>query len=129
MSANWFFTPYAPARSVIENDLRLSFWKAGLARMWLSCTKDTPPFQCVGFWGDEEFSLEWEPKDCLLLKMKAPNQDLLIGFERVLKHKALAAYRNDGGNVVVEWRVKNADARFDELQARGVSDLERLDGK
>jgi len=127
MSANWFFTPYAPARSVIENDLRLSFWEAGLMRMWFTCTKDTPPFECACFWGDEGFSLEWEPKNYLVLKMKAPNQDLLNAFERVLKHKALAAYRNGGGSVVVEWRVKNADARFEQLKARGVADLERLD--
>ena len=127
MSANWFFTQYAPARSVIENDLRLSFWKAGLARMWFTCTKATAPFECLGFWGDEEFSLEWEPQNYLWLKMKAPNQDLLTGFERVLKHKALAAYRNSGGNVIVEWRVPNANARFDELKASGVADLERLD--
>ena len=127
MSANWFFTQYAPARSVIENDLRLSFWKAGVARMWFTCTKATAPFECLGFWGDAELSLEWEPQDYLLLKMKAPNQDLLTAFERVLKHKALAAYRNGGGSVVVEWRVKNADARFDDLKARGVADLERLD--
>ena len=129
MSANWFFTQYAPARSVIENDLRLSFWKAGLARVWFTCTKATSPFECLGFWGDEEFSLEWEPKNYLRLKMNAPNQDLLNAFERVLKHKALAAYRNGGGSVVVEWRVKNADAHFEELKARAVRDLERLDGK
>ena len=110
MSANWFFTQYAPARSVIENDLRLSFWKAGVARMWFTCTKATAPFECLGFWGDAEISLEWEPQNYLLLRMKAPNQDLLTAFERVLKHKALAAYRNGGGSVVVEWRVKNSDA-------------------
>ena len=127
MSANWFFTQYEPARSVIENDLRLTFWKAGLARMWFTCTREISPFECLGSWGEEEFSLEWEPKNYLMLKMKAPNQDLLSAFERVLKHKALAAYRSGGGNVVVEWRTKNADARYDELKASGVSDLERLD--
>lgn len=127
MSANWFFTPYPPTGSVIENNLRLSFWKAGLARMWFTCVKATVPFECLGFWGDEEFSLEWEPKNYLLLKMSAPNRDLLTAFERVLKRKALAAYRADDGKVIVEWRVKNTDARFDELKARGVADLERLD--
>ncbi|MEW5721295.1 MAG: hypothetical protein AB1817_21895 [Chloroflexota bacterium] len=127
MSANWFFTPYPSSRSAIENDLRLSFWKAGLAAVWFTCTKATAPFECQGFWGDAEFSLEWEPRNYLLLKMRAPNQDLLNAFERVLKHKALAAYRNGGGNVVVEWRVQGADARFAELKTNGVADLERLD--
>jgi hypothetical protein len=112
---------------MIENDLRLAFWKAGLARVWFSCTKDAPPFECAGFWGDEEFSIAWVPRDYLVLKMDAPNQDLLTAFERALKHKALAAYRNGAGSVVVEWRVKKGDARFHELKASGVADLERLD--
>lgn len=126
MSTTWFFKQYPPARSVIENDLRLTFWKAGLAAIWFTCTKETAPFECQGLWGEEEFALEWEPQNYLLLKMRAPNKDLLTAFERVLKHKALAAYRRDG-TVVVEWRVQNADARFAELKADGVSDLERLD--
>ncbi len=127
MSANWFFTLHPSSCSAIENGLRLSFWKAGLAAVWFTCTKPTAPFECQGFWGDAEFALEWEPRNYLLLKMRAPNQDLLNAFERVLKHKALAAYRNGGGNVVVEWRVRDANARFAELNASGVADLERLD--
>jgi hypothetical protein len=95
--------------------------------MWFSCVKETAPFECQGEWGDTDFSMEWEPKNYLLLKMKTPNQDLLNAFERVLKHKALAAYKNGNSSVVVEWRVKNADARFQELQASGVGNLERLD--
>jgi hypothetical protein len=127
MSAEWFFTNFPPSRSVIENELRLSFWHAGFGRMWFGCVKETAPFECQGEWGDTDFSMEWEPKNYLLLKMKTPNQDLLNAFERVLKHKALAAYKNGNGSVVVEWRVKNADARFQELQASGVGSLERLD--
>jgi hypothetical protein len=129
MSANWFLAEPVPARSVIENDLRLSFWKSGLAAVWFTCTKSSSPFECTGYWGEKDFSLEWEPRNYLLLKMKAPNQDVLLAFERVLGHKALAAYRNGGGNVIVEWRVKHADARFEELQGQSATDLERLDGK
>ncbi|MBM3127519.1 MAG: hypothetical protein FJ009_02665 [Chloroflexi bacterium] len=128
MSTTWFFKHYPPARSVIENDLRLTFWKAGLAAMWFTCTKEAAPFECQGLWGEEGFSLEWEPQNYLLLKMRAPNKDLLTAFERVLKHKALAAYRRDSV-VIVEWRVKDADARYAELKATGVAELERLDGK
>ncbi len=128
MSARWLFKQYPPSRYVIESDLRMTFWHSGAARMWFTCIKETPPFKCQGFWGDEEFELEWEPRKYLLLKMRAPNQNLLTLFENVLRHKALAAYRN-GNQVIVEWRVQDADARFAELQASGVAELERLDGK
>jgi hypothetical protein len=127
MGANWFFTQYPPSRSIIENDLRLAFWQAGLTKMWFSCVKDTAPYECSGFWSDTEFSIIWEPKSYLRLEMKAPNQELLDAFEHVLKHKALAAYRNDAGVVIVEWRAKNANARFEELHSADLQDLERLD--
>ncbi len=126
MSVNsWFFTKFPPSRSVIENDVRLSFWKAGYGKMFFVCVQDTAPFACTGEWGDAEFALEWEPQNYVRLKMPAPNQDLLLAFENVLHHKALAAYKENNG-VVVEWRAKNADARFAELQAAGVAELERL---
>ena len=128
MSARWLFKQYPPSRYVIESDLRMTFWQNGATRMWFTCTRETPPFECQGYWGDETFTLEWEPQKYLLLKMRAPHPDLLTLFERVLRHKALAAYRN-GNQVIVEWRVQDADARFAELQASGVAELERLDGK
>jgi hypothetical protein len=59
--------------------------------------------------------------------MKEASEELLDVFQRMLKHKALAAYKNGGGSVVVEWRVKDADTHFQELQSSGVGELERLD--
>lgn len=126
MSTLWLFTDYPPSRWVIEQDLREKFWFAGFKSMWISCLKNTPPFECVAEWRGVEFSFEWEPKNYLLLKMKTPNQDLLDAFEKMLKHNALAAYKKDN-TVLVEWRVTNAEARLQELQASGVAEFERLD--
>ena len=127
MSASWLFTDYAASRAAIENDLRATFWRGGFKGMWFSCTKDKSPFECQAEWNGAPFVMEWEPQACLLLKMKTPNKDLLTAFEKFLGHKALAAYKNSDGNVVVEWRVKDAGARYQELQASGVAALERLD--
>lgn len=126
MSADWFFTNYPTSRFAIENDLRTKLWLTGFKGMWVTCLKDTPPYQCQGNWNSNDFVMEWEPKNYLLLKMKTPNDELLHTFERALGHKALAAYKNSDG-VVVEWRTKNADERFKELQSSGVAELERLD--
>jgi hypothetical protein len=127
MTASWFLTNFPSSRSMIENNLRLHFWKAGFKGMWFSCTKDTAPFECQAKWNDKPFTMEWEPKKFVALKMKSPEQDLLDVFEKMLKHRALAAYKNNDGNVVVEWRATNAQARFDELKSSGVDQLERLD--
>ncbi len=40
--------------------------------------------------------------------------------------KAFAAYRDESGQVVAEWRVQDVDTRFVDLTKLGVQDLERL---
>ena len=80
----------------------------------------------MGLWhSSESLDLEWAPKDYFMLRMKQPNQDALDAFERVLGHKALAAYRDDKGNVTVEWRVRDGQARMTELEQSGVHDIQR----
>lgn len=125
MSASWFMSDLGPSRHTIENEMRLAFWEAGFKRLWFTCVQDHSPIQCKGKWRDTDFTVEFEPKKFLSLKMKEPNQDLLKGFERVLGHPALAAYRTNG-DVVVEWRVHDGAARFQELQSSGAKELERL---
>ena len=127
MSATWFFTQFPPSRHGIENALRLAFWKAGYGEIWFSCTKDAPPYECVGNWHKQDFTIEWEPKNYLFLKMKDPDEELLDAFQRMVKHKALAAYKDPSGRVVVEWRVNDAPARIQELETAGAAELERLD--
>lgn len=126
MSTNWFFNELPPSRHSIENQVRLAFWQAGFGRIYFTCTKDEPPFELEGAWSEKIFSVEWQPKEYLLLKMKEPDEALLDAFQRALRHKPLAAYRNGGGNVVVEWRARDVDARYQELQASGVAQLQRL---
>ncbi len=126
MRPEWFYTQFPPSRSVIENELRLAFWKAGYGGLWFSCTRDEPPFGCLGMWRQKEFHIEWVPGDYLILKMSEPNQDLLKALERLLRHPALAAYRDGSGTVVVEWRAKNGAARLQELETSGAKDLEKF---
>ncbi len=126
MKATWFYSIFPPSRSAIENELRLAFWKAGLGNMWLTCTKEEPPYVCEGFWHSAAFRMEWAPGTWLTLQSDEPNQSLLQTFERLVGHPALAAYRNNDGRVVIEWRAKDGHVRVQELQSSGVRDLELL---
>lgn len=126
MSANWFFDHLPPSPSAIENELRLSFWKTGYDEMWFSCTKGEPPYECIGLWQGKKFTVEWDTGNYLMLKMAAPDKDLLTAFERALRHRALVAYKDGNGGVVVEWRAKGGTARVQELENAGAKDLERL---
>lgn len=127
MTPYWFAKELPPTRHGIENAVRLAFWAGGFGDMWVTCVSPEPPYKCQGLWRSAEpLTLEWVPKQYFLLKMKEPDQEALGAFERVLGHKAFAAYRGESGEVTVEWRVGDGNARYAELEKSGVQDLERL---
>ena len=127
MTPYWFSKKLPASRHGIENAIRLAFWAHGFGETYFTCVEPEPPIRCTGLWkSTTAFQVEWTPSDYFLLTMKEPNKDLLEAFERVLGHHALAAYRNAQGDVVVEWRAKNPDERWSELEKSGVTDLERL---
>ncbi|MBI3536674.1 MAG: hypothetical protein HY070_03795 [Chloroflexi bacterium] len=123
--SNWFTMNFPPSRHAIENELRLALWSTGFSQVWITCTKAESPFECQGLWHDQSFQVEWEPRQYVLLKMPEPNQNVLEAFEKILKHRALAAYKQDGA-VVVEWRARDADRRYAELANAGANELQRL---
>ena len=127
MTPYWFSKQLPASRHGIENAVRLAFWAAGFGDTYFTCTQAESPIKCMGLWhSTEPLDVEWVPKNYFLLHLKQPNQDVLDAFERVLGHKALAAYRDSSGDVVVEWRVSDGSARYAELQQAGAKELERL---
>jgi hypothetical protein len=127
MTPYWFAKQLPASRHGIENALRLAFWAHGFGDSYFTCVNPETPVRCSGLWkSDQPLKVEWAPSDYFQVTMPEPNQDALEAFERVLGHRALAAYRNDKGEVVIEWRVKNPDERYTELSKSGVQDLERL---
>ncbi|MBI5650122.1 MAG: hypothetical protein HZC40_06720 [Chloroflexi bacterium] len=126
MATNFLMQPLANSRHAIENELRSALWRAGFKGMWVSCVQETAPFICQGAWGEKTFTVEWEPKNYLLLKSPSPDQELLNAFQTMLNHHPLAAYKNGGDQVIVEWRVKEPETRYNELHVAGVAELQRL---
>lgn len=127
MTPYWFSKTLPASRHDIENAIRLAFWAQGFGDTYFTCVNPDPPVRCSGLWkSTDPLTVEWVPNDYFTVTMTKPNEDALEAFERVLGHRALAAYRNAKGDVVVEWRVQNPDDRWDELQKSGVTELERL---
>jgi hypothetical protein len=127
MTPYWFSKKLPASRHGIENAIRLAFWAQGFGDTYFTCVNAEPPIRCTGLWKSTfPVTVEWLPSDYFMVTMPEANKDALEAFERVLGHRALAAYRNAKGEVVVEWRAKNAEERFSELQKSGVTDLERL---
>lgn len=127
MTPYWFSKKLPASRHGIENAVRLAFWAHGFGDSYFTCVNPEPPVRCTGLWKSTiPVNLEWVPSEYFKLKMNEPNKDTLEAFERVLGHRALAAYRDEQGQVIVEWRAKNAEERWDELEKSGVTELERL---
>ena len=127
MTPYWFSKKLPASRHGIENAIRLAFWAQGFGDTYFTCVQADDPVQCTGLWKSTfPLKVEWTANDYFMVTMPEPNKDALEAFERVLQHRALAAYRNAQGEVVVEWRAKNSDQRFAELVKSGVTDLERL---
>lgn len=127
MTPYWFSKKLPASRHGIENAIRLAFWAQGFGDTYFTCTQAEAPIKCTGLWKSNfPLNVEWTPGDYFTVTMNEPNKDALEAFERVLGHHALAAYRNAEGKVVIEWRAKNPEGRFSELQKSGVTDLERL---
>lgn len=127
MTPYWFSKKLPASRHGIENAIRLAFWAQGFGESYFTCVQPEVPVRCVGLWKSNfPLDVEWVPGDYFKLTMKEPNKEVLEAFERVLGHRALAAYRNDKGQVVVEWRARNAQDRWNELSKSGVTELERL---
>lgn len=127
MTPYWFSKKLPASRHGIESALRLSFWAQGFGETYFTCTNPEPPIRCAGLWKSSvPVNVEWVPGDYFQIAMAEPNKEVLEAFERVLGHRALAAYRNPAGQVVVEWRAQNPDQRWVELSQSGVQELERL---
>lgn len=127
MTPYWFAKKLPASRHGVENAIRLAFWAQGFGDTYFTCTNPESPVQCTGLWKSNfPMNVEWKPSDYFQVTMPEPNKDALEAFERVLGHHALAAYRNENGEVVIEWRVNNPDQRLSELEKSGVTDLERL---
>lgn len=127
MTPYWFSKKLPASRHGIENALRLAFWAHGFGDSYFTCINPEPPVRCSGLWKSSiPMTIEWTPNDYFQVTMQEPNKDILEAFERVLGHRADVAYRNNKGEIVVEWRVQNPDARVSELEKSGAKDLERL---
>ncbi len=127
MTPYWFSKQLPASRHAIENAVRLAFWGAGFGDTYFTCTEAQPPIKCIGTWrGTHPFSLEWVPMDYFICRMDQADNDAFEAFERILGHHATVAYRDTNGEAVVEWRVRDSDKRYAELEQAGVKDLEKL---
>jgi hypothetical protein len=122
MSTNawtWFFNEPENQAYLITERLNATFWQARVVGVYWRCTQAVPPFQAVGYAGDQAVGLSWEPNDWLALRVPSgfDADDLVKATSRrILTIPPTLTYEQDGSQVY-EWVVDGGQNRFAELQA------------
>lgn len=120
----WFETTPGTNTFDITEHIRQSFWRYGLGTAWFKATRASAPYAAEARWNDLRFSFEWVPQQYLILRLPHAEKTVENAFSLVLGFKPLFRY-SDGDDNVVEWRVADRAARWNELVERGQANLAR----
>jgi len=120
----WFETTPGTNTFDITEHIRQSFWRYGLGSAWMKATRAEAPYAAEARWNDVHFSFEWTPQQYLILRMPHTEKTVEDAFSLVLGFKPLFRY-TDGDENVIEWRVVDRAARWNELVENGQANLAR----
>jgi hypothetical protein len=123
----WFYnTPEKNAYAIGER-VRTNFWDARFGGLWLDTARAEPPFLMTGQYQNSKIELEWLPGQWCLLRTAPEVPALATGVANILDFKPAFKYEDPQGHTVWEWRLGDANARWQALQGRPeFNKLERL---
>jgi len=82
----------------------------------------------VAAYNGARMALEWEPKKWARLSTAPASPSLAQGLANIIRRPATLRYVNEQGESVWEWRLEDADKRWQELQGKAAfHSPERLD--
>jgi hypothetical protein len=127
-AATWFYRMPENQPYLLAERVNTTFWEARLGGVWLSVDRADTPFAMTGGYNGAEISLEWEPNKWMRLKTAPESPGLAKGLANILRRGANLRYETAEGQTVWEWRLGDADARWQELQGHpGFHKPQRLD--
>lgn len=117
-ATTWFYTEPEHNHYLIDERVNHTFWANRITALHLSCVRAEPPFRMTGEWRDIPIALEWVPNEYLVLSTPAEhNIDLLvIGVKEILGFLPTVSYVDSSSAMYAEWRVNDAEARFQVIQ-------------
>jgi hypothetical protein len=123
----WFYgNPGANAYDISEH-VRRSLWFMGYRQAWFDCTQADPPYAGTLRWRDQELTVEWEPRQYLIVRLQRDDKDIVQGFSAILGFQPQFQYQDSDGRSVFEWRRIGLKARAEELTGMaGVENLKQL---
>jgi hypothetical protein len=117
-ASTWFYNEPEHTPYLIEERVNHTFWSNRIMAIHLRCTSAEPPFRMSGQWHNKPVALEWVPNDHLVMTTSAEDDmhRLIIGIKEILGFSPTISYEDRSGQLIVEWHVKDAAARIQEVQ-------------
>ena len=129
-AATWFYRVPESQPYLLAERVNGTFWEERLGGVSLTAAKVDSPFVMTGTYNGADVRLEWEPNKWARLETAPAAPSLAQGLGNALRRKPNFRYDTPDGHTVWEWRIADADKRWQELQGKPVyGDPMRLDGE
>ncbi len=117
-ASTWFYAEPEHRAFFIEERVNQTFWSNRIGSIYLDCTSEQPPFKMNGEWTGMRVEMEWVPNAYLTLRTD-PHENaemLVIGIKEILGFLPTISYVDVDGRLIVEWYIKGAEQRIQEIQ-------------
>jgi hypothetical protein len=117
-ATTWFYRTPEKNPYLLAERVNGTFWDNRIGGVLLSVVKAEAPIEMVGTYQGADVRMEWEPTKWLRLATSPASPALADGLANILRRKPTLRYDEAGGETVWEWRVNDADKRWQEVQGK-----------
>jgi hypothetical protein len=117
-ASTWFYRAPEKIPYYISERVNSTFWEARLGGVYLDVERAESPFLMKGNYNGTPISLEWEPAKWLRLSTSPASPALANGVNNILRRRADLSYENEEGETIWEWRLQDADKRWQQIQGK-----------
>jgi len=127
-ATTWFYRTPENDPYLLAERVNGTFWDYRFGGVLLHVTRAEAPYVLEGSYNGARMALEWEPKKWARLSTAPASPSLAQGLANIIRRPATLRYVNEQGESVWEWRLEDADKRWQELQGKAAfHSPERLD--
>lgn len=128
-AATWFYHQPEKIKYLLEERVRTSFWDARFGSFWANAVSTDNPIEMEGTFNGAPLQMVWEPGQWFRLSTHPAQPGLAKGLSNIILHRPVTlTYEDPQGHTVWEWRLADADKRWQEIQGKpAYRNLQRLD--
>jgi hypothetical protein len=117
---SWFYnSPGNNGFQVVER-VRQTLWDARFYDFWFDSYSASAPYKVGGLLHQQAAELEWQPKEWLRLRSKTESGDFMNILSYLIGVKPALRFTDSDGFVNVEWRLKDSEARWKEINGNPI---------